>query len=342
MLKSDSKSGTTGTPASELAWVTVTHPDQVKNRTFQKKIHNHVMKDIGMSRRRKPKRAQDTSDVPPSGLDINKLSDAHPSPMTDRSLLTRGVSARYQRLHGYSLRDNSAMALALADLAIYAEPLNRKPLLRENANALEHYTASLGLVRERTELVGSLVLDSPPRFPILVTPGRRVLSSELSLTMARTLIILQHRSPHLSDICPVLKSLADLAQLYSGRGPNHWAEDSSLSEVLSIVVSTALNTKRLGIPDDPSDASSAGLAMREILRLASLLLLSAPVDLFASNGDIAYNLRGRLPLLLRSHTLDWTGLEELELWVLVVDALTEVGEERTWAISQGNGHGMRP
>lgn len=152
--------------------------------------------------------------------------------------------------------------------------------------------------------------------------------------MARTLIILQHRSPHLSDICPVLKSLADLAQLYTGRGPNHWAEDSSLSEVLSIVVSTALNTKRLGIPDDPSDSSSAGLAMREILRLASLLLLSAPVDLFASNGDIAYNLRGRLPLLLRSYTLDWTGLEELELWVLVVDALTEVGEERTWAVSQ--------
>ena len=74
--------------------------------------------------------------------------------------------------------------------------------------------------------------------------------------------------------------------------------------------------------------------MREILRLASLLLLSAPVDLFASNGDIAYNLRGRLPLLLRSYTLDWTGLEELELWVLVVDALTEVGEERTWAVSQ--------
>lgn len=106
MLKSDSKSGTTGTPASELAWVTVTHPDQVKNRTFQKKIHNHVMKDIGMSRRRKPKRAQDTSDVPPSGLDINKLSDAHPSPMTDRSLLTRGVSARYQRLHGYCMHQS--------------------------------------------------------------------------------------------------------------------------------------------------------------------------------------------------------------------------------------------
>lgn len=50
-----------------------------------------------------------------------------------------------------ALRDNSAMALALADLAIYAEPLNRKPLLRENANALEHYTASLGLVRERLD-----------------------------------------------------------------------------------------------------------------------------------------------------------------------------------------------
>lgn len=41
------------------------------------------------------------------------------------------------------------MSLALANSAINAAPPNRKPCLQETVHALEHYTASLVIVRER-------------------------------------------------------------------------------------------------------------------------------------------------------------------------------------------------
>jgi len=44
------------TSAPELAFVCVTHPDEIKNRNTQKKIHRDVMKDIGFARRRRPRR----------------------------------------------------------------------------------------------------------------------------------------------------------------------------------------------------------------------------------------------------------------------------------------------
>jgi hypothetical protein len=42
------------TSAPELAFVCVTHPDEIKDRNTQRKIHRHVMKDIGFARRRRP------------------------------------------------------------------------------------------------------------------------------------------------------------------------------------------------------------------------------------------------------------------------------------------------
>lgn len=39
--------------APDLAFVSVTHPDQLKDRSRQRKVRRHVMKDIGFARRRK-------------------------------------------------------------------------------------------------------------------------------------------------------------------------------------------------------------------------------------------------------------------------------------------------
>lgn len=223
-----------------------------------------------------------------------------------------------------------------------------------------------------TELVGSLRLDAPSQFAAAIvdpTKGSMIPKHEASPALARTVAILQARSasaPHLfSDICRVLESLSDLAHLVIGRDLSRWVDDSSLGEPLSIVLSEALALPRLGtVPPPPAPpredrrgggdgasgvAAAANLAMREVLRLTSLLLLVGPVDSFACNGDLAYNLRGRVPMLLRdlealqrlNLDLDldrhWAaGLEELELWVLVVSALAEVdgAEEKTWAVGQ--------
>jgi hypothetical protein len=37
---------------SKLEFVSVSHPDEVKNQHNKRKIHQHVMKDIGLSRRK--------------------------------------------------------------------------------------------------------------------------------------------------------------------------------------------------------------------------------------------------------------------------------------------------
>lgn len=153
-----------------------------------------------------------------------------------------------------------------------------------------------------------------------------------SPAVARTLSILQNRFDELSDVCEILESISGMTRRFSGRQLGYWEGDTS--EALSLVVSNALALPRLAIPEDPTEDSAAGLVMREVLRLASLLFLATPVDLYASNAGIEWNLRGRLPNLFRSGALDWSGLEELEFWILVVDALAEVGEERAWAVSQ--------
>lgn len=295
-----------------------------------------------------------------------------------------------------AMTDDSAMSLTLAYSALYSNPLNQKPSLREGVDALEHYTVSLRLVSEQlnrltgvgwdgmvtivvglaaydlalrrferwaihmsglkkmvqdrggpmegissyhvqmimtwTELVGSLSLDSPPQFPVPVMPRGQMPIYTASPAVARTLSILQNRFDELSDVCEILESISGMTRRFSGRQLGYWEGDTS--EALSLVVSNALALPRLAIPEDPTEDSAAGLVMREVLRLASLLFLATPVDLYASNAGIEWNLRGRLPNLFRSGALDWSGLEELEFWILVVDALAEVGEERAWAVSQ--------
>jgi len=97
-----------------------------------------------------------------------------------------------------------------------------------------------------------------------------------------------------------------------------------------------LTLPRHEIPEDHSNPSTAGLATREAIWQASLLFLTAPVNYLAGSRGVNTNHRRRLPKLLRSHALDWSGLEELELWVLVIGALIEIDEESVWIFGRIN------
>ena len=180
--------------------------------------------------------------------------------------------------------------------------------------------------------MGSLSLDLPPWFAVSLSIVRQVQDHAASPILARTISTLQDRSPSLSDICPLLESLSGLTELAAGKPPSHWNDDTNLTQTLGLVVYDMLALPRHEIPDDLKDPSTAGLIMREAIRLASLLFLATPVNYLAGNRDGNKNNRSRLPKLLRSHALDLSGLEELELWVLVIDALIEVDEDRAWII----------
>lgn len=112
------------THISSLAFVSVTHPNQLKDRKTQKLINQHVMKDIGRSRRRRPrnekillefKKEEPTRDAvqlsiiilrqhtasPQQNLDMafSKLSSRLlPSPDADYQLHSQLISTRSRQL----------------------------------------------------------------------------------------------------------------------------------------------------------------------------------------------------------------------------------------------------
>ena len=180
--------------------------------------------------------------------------------------------------------------------------------------------------------MGSLCLDLPPQFVAFAGIVPPLQDYAASSSLSRTICTLQDRSPKISDICPLLESLSGFTQLAAGKLPCHWDGDTTLTQTLSFVLCDMLTLPRYEIPGDITDPSAAGLILREAIRLASLLFLTGPVICLAGSTEINTNHRGRLPKLLRSQALDLSGLDELELWMLVIGALIEIDGERAWII----------
>ncbi|KIX04526.1 uncharacterized protein Z518_05396 [Rhinocladiella mackenziei CBS 650.93] len=443
---------TSQTTNPDLAFVNITHPQDIRDRQTQRKIRRHVMKDIGFARRRRSRTNQIifnlTSEKPHSSKPesskavvsqqppkpIRHITDLHshqssklalsqlsssgfPSPYANRNLFSRIASSRAQRLLSFlhkedapvcqtfrslcftiALADESAMYLALAESALDPEWQSSQPDSRENVHALQYYTASLRLVDKRlrntsavgnaiigtvislaaydlrihhfsrwavhmaglqgmiqsrggvealdwgntreilSDLVGSLALDLSPQFPVCDRLMPQAHDYPASPVLARTISVLENRTPILSDICSVLVRLSYLKYLVAGNGPRQQT-DKTLTQTLGLITHNLLSLPRRLILSDPGHPSTAHLVLREAIRLASLLFLTAPVGRVAGNRDLHAKHRGRLPKLLRSYhdITDWSDLEELEVWVLVVGAWAEVGEDRKWMVRRIKG-----
>ena len=131
-------------PAPELAFVCVTHPDEIRDRNTQRKIHRHVMKDIGAARRRRPgketinlnlKSEKPASSNPESDETVapwlsnrpfrytsnlhserspvlalsHRYSSRFPSPDADRSFYFHTVSPRARRLLSFRTKSTSSV-----------------------------------------------------------------------------------------------------------------------------------------------------------------------------------------------------------------------------------------
>jgi hypothetical protein len=175
-----------------------------------------------------------------------------------------------------------------------------------------------------------MMLDSPSFFEALEEPlPQKRASRDLGVVTST----LQKRLPNHLNLCTLLESMSEFAT--AAREKSQWTNDTISKQKLQYVVSTMLKLPR----HDISDICDDGVALYEVLRLASLLFLSGPSTRLAGNKSgntiVSYH-QGRLPMLLRSHKLDWTGLEDLELWVLVIDALAETGQDQEWVLGQIN------
>lgn len=172
--------------------------------------------------------------------------------------------------------------------------------------------------------------DSPSFFEPLEDP---LSQRGAARALGEVTTALRKRLPDHSDLCTMLESMSEFAT--AARKTLQWTKDSMLTQELQLVVSKMLRLPRHDILDICDD----GVALHEVLRVASLLFLSGPCTKLAGNKNgntiLCYH-QGRLPMLLRSHELDWTGLKDLELWVLVINGLVETGQDQEWVLGQIN------
>ncbi|KAG5807547.1 hypothetical protein H9Q74_007385 [Fusarium xylarioides] len=173
------------------------------------------------------------------------------------------------------------------------------------------------------DLTGSMILDQPPHLTLYQAEFED-----------ETMDVIQksHR-----DTEVLLQLLLGLSHLAAGKSELELSEDSALLQELQAAVYTTLNMLRYNSPDIHQSSLAPCILTYEIFRLAVLVYLSGPVTFLAGNRTfnvVTPHLRGRISKMLREHGLDWTGLESVAVFILVIGALTEVGQDRQGLIVQ--------
>ncbi|CAH0043840.1 unnamed protein product [Clonostachys solani] len=146
-----------------------------------------------------------------------------------------------------------------------------------------------------------------------------------------SLDVLQRNDPDSAGITVLLKLLFSLSKLVVVKSELGLSQDPALMETLHAIVYITLTLPRYNEhvigEEDPLTPIQATY---EAVRLAVILYLSGPVMFVAGNkfsNPVASHLRGKLPKLLKADIIDWTGLEQVELFVLAFGAVTEVGSQ---------------
>ncbi|RBA18474.1 hypothetical protein FPRO05_10769 [Fusarium proliferatum] len=356
----------TSRPAVELMFVNIARPQDIKDRKTQRRINSHVMKPIGITRRRA--RPDDKTEVT-----FKSLKSLSQNPEVALAVDQEAPVCKLMRelCFALALADDSAMHLALARLEIDPERTGGWAS-EETASSLTHYNASIEILRNQLggaqlmaheaiigvvvnlacydthmsglqkmieyrggietlssrylqvtaiwmDLSGSMVLDQTPHFRTYqVDPSPNLDEAMDSI----------HRSSR--DIKVLLASLLKLSNLAAGKSERELSQDSVLLEELQASVYTTLTLPRYS-PDMHQHPLASCLMTYEMFRLAVLLYLSGPVTFLAGNRTfnvVTPHLRGRLLRMYKEHRLGWMGQEHVELFILVVGTLTELGQDR--------------
>ncbi|KAF5620716.1 3-oxoacyl-reductase [Fusarium sp. NRRL 25303] len=175
------------------------------------------------------------------------------------------------------------------------------------------------------DLTGSMILDQTPHF--------RTYQADPSPNLDQAMNSIQRIR---RDIEVLLASLLKLSNLAAGKSERELSKDSALLEELQASVYTTLTLPRYS-PDVHQHSLAPCILTYEMFRLAVLLYLSGPVTFLAGNRTfnvVTRHLRGRLSRMYTEQRLEWMGLEHVELFILVIGALTEVGQDRQRLVVQ--------
>ncbi|KAF5551011.1 hypothetical protein FPHYL_9240 [Fusarium phyllophilum] len=177
-----------------------------------------------------------------------------------------------------------------------------------------------------SDVIGSLSLDRPPRFAAPSHLWTQPEPPTITHVLEKTLNALEEFSPVLSDLCSVLLSLTRVA-----KASQHW-EESTFRYCETILQSSYfLLLVPRHIPSEGPEEHSSGIPLiHQAVRLAALrFLVTAAEHSHHTLGAIHYR-KPQLSNLLADYEISWHGLEELQVWVLVIATVTEGTHDRDW------------
>lgn len=150
-----------------------------------------------------------------------------------------------------------------------------------------------------------------------------------------TLSKLHRLSAGFSGLCSGFAHLIKFAKLASSMPSEDWLSDQDIQSNFLLAAHKILSVPRHIFSNSPSRSLvSNQVALREAIRLALLLFMLGQIAKLVGNHNWELNYSGRLPALLKGADIDWNGLEDLELWVLVIGALHEKGSGREWLVAR--------
>lgn len=188
----------------------------------------------------------------------------------------------------------------------------------------------------RFDVVGSAIHDSSPRFSIPVHlvdgPAQR---GEPSPSVQALILRLNEASVELGEVGQALERAAYVASFVNKNAhqPQFRKDGASATKLIGPVTHFLLSMPRL--PDFTQDGNRySELLLREMIRLALLILLAGLKRAFSLISDELGQLQERFSILLLLETNTYPLFPELSLWAIVVVASLNQGPSREFQIAE--------
>lgn len=173
-----------------------------------------------------------------------------------------------------------------------------------------------------------MFVDSVPHFSVPPRLRAKWTTAQVPLliALARVTAILEVHHPILREPIDVLRSLPRVAVALP---VSDLTQEEVLSQILVPPINDALRLSRPNL-ERMQHMPSYARVLHEVLRLGVLYWLMLCFSELTGNKGVMKQYSGRMPVILRNASIDWAGLEDLELWLLVLGGLVE--KETLWSV----------
>ncbi|OCL09727.1 hypothetical protein AOQ84DRAFT_353898 [Glonium stellatum] len=214
----------------------------------------------------------------------------------------------------------------LPRLQIHLDGLERVVQSRGGIETLR--SAPLRIMLTWLDVLGSMLLDSHPRFPVPKEFVRIPSVMQQSSRLAANIKMWNDMFPSFKDISNVLQSVASLSSEINNAAanPQFWGDESFIGVMVNPVTHQLLLLPHLDLPERTESTFDQGIFIREIIRLASMVFLGLLRRQFDTQPDGIPKYGRQLTHLLKTYSFNCYPFTNLYLWALIIS--TVIGEDR--------------